>query len=55
MVEIVDDQLLENVEVFDLELRFDPFLPEPPSGVRLDPGVATVYIQDNDSKYIIDH
>ena len=48
MVEIFNDELFENVEVFDLELRFDPFLPGgPPSGVTLDPGVATVYIQDN--------
>ena len=50
----MNDELFENVEVFDLELRFDPFLP-PPSGVMLDPGVATVYIQDNDSNYIINN
>ena len=49
MVEIFNDELFENVEVFDLELRFDPFLPGPPTGVDLDPNVATVYIQDNDS------
>ena len=46
-VEISDDDLLENIEDFNLELRFDPFLPAPPSGVMLDPGVATVFIQDD--------
>ena len=54
MVEIFNDELFENVEVFELELRFDPFLPGgPPSAVTLDPGVATVYIQDNDSNYVL--
>ena len=48
MVEIFDDELFENVEIFDLELRFDPFLPGPPSGVMLDPDVATVYVLDNE-------
>ena len=53
MVEIFNDELFENVEVFDLELRFDPFLPGgPPTGVDLDPNVATVYIQDNDSNVL---
>ena len=47
-VEIVDDDLVEYVEDFNLELRFDPFLPAPPSGVMLDPDVATVYIIDSD-------
>lgn len=47
MVEIFNDELFENVEVFHLELRFDPF--GPPTGVDLDPNVATVYIQDDDS------
>ena len=51
-VEISDDDLLENIEDFILELRFDPFLQTPLSGVILEPGVATVYIQDDDSKYI---
>ena len=47
-VQISDDDLLENTEDFNIELRFDPFLPAPPSGVMLDPGIATVHIQDND-------
>ena len=50
-MEIIDDDLLENIllEDFNLELRFDPFRPTP-SAVMLDPGVATVYVQDNDGK-----
>ena len=51
-VQISDDNLLEDIEDFNLELRFDPFLQAPPSGVILDPDVATVYIQDDDSKCI---
>ena len=47
-VQIFDDDLLENIEDFDLEVRFDPFAPIP-SAVILDPAVATVYIQDDDS------
>ena len=50
-VQIFDDNIVENIEDFDLELRFDPFLDPPPSGVILDPAVATVYIQDNDSNF----
>ena len=49
-VEIFDDNLLENMEDFNLELRFDPFLPRPPTRFMLDPDIATVYIQDNDDK-----
>ena len=46
-VQIFDDNILENIEDFDLELKFDPFTPIP-SGVMLEPGVATIYIQNND-------
>ena len=51
-VEIFDDNLLEGLEDFYLELRFDPFLDPPPSGVMLEPAEAIVYIQDDDSKCI---
>ena len=44
---IIDDQLFEYTEDFDLELRFDPFVPEP-SGVILAMNVSTIYILDND-------
>ena len=47
-VEIFDDNQFENTENFTLELRFDPFITQP-SGVLLDPNMATVYIQDRDS------
>ena len=46
-VQISDDNILEDIEDFDIELRFDPFLLAPPSGVMLDPGVATVFILDD--------
>ena len=45
-VQIFDDNILEDIEDFDLELRFDPFAPIP-SGVILDPAVATVFILDD--------
>ena len=45
-MQIIDNAVFENVKVFDLELRSFPG--GPPSGVTLDPGIATVYIQDND-------
>ena len=47
-VTIIDDNLFESVEEFNLELRFDPFLPVP-SGVVRSPNVSTVYILDDDS------
>ena len=48
-VTINDDELLESTEDFNLELRFDVQL----SGVRLHPNVSTVYIEDDDSNYIV--
>ena len=47
-VTIIDDDLFESVEDFNLELRFDPFLPVP-TGVILSPNVSTVYVLDDDS------
>ena len=47
-VTIIDDQLFEYAEDFDLKLRFDPFLSEQPSGVILALNVSTIYILDND-------
>ena len=47
-VTIIDDNLFESVEEFNLELRFDPFFAVP-SGVELRPNVSTVYILDDDS------
>ena len=47
-VTIIDDDLFESVEYFNLELRFDPFFAVP-SGVELSPNVLTVYILDDDS------
>ena len=47
-MDIVDDELVEDVEDFNLELRFNPSLLAPPSGFMLDPNVATVYILDSD-------
>ena len=46
-VTIIDDELFENTEDFDLELRFDPFV-RPPSGVILRPNVSTICILDDD-------
>ena len=51
-VTIKDDELLESTEVFDLELRFDPFVTRP-SGVILSPNVTTVYIEDDDGNYTL--
>ena len=47
IVTINDDELLESIEDFNLELRFDPFVTQP-SGVILSPNVSTVYIEDDD-------
>ena len=47
-VTIIDDDLFESVEEFNLELRYDPSLPVPLE-VELSPNVSTVYILDNDS------
>ena len=46
-VTINDDELLESIEDFNLELRFDPFVTQP-TGVKLNPNVSTVYIEDDD-------
>ena len=51
-VDILNDDLFESVEVFDLVLSFDSSNP----GVtlaQLEPNVATVYIQDDDSKWLL--
>ena len=53
-VTINGDKLLESIESFTLELRFDPFSGAAPSGVKLSPNVSTVFIQDDDSNYIVD-
>ena len=46
---IIDDPLFElDVENFALELRFDPFVFEPPSNVILYPNTTTVGITDNE-------
>ena len=50
-VTIVDDDLLESIECFILELRFDPFRATP-SGVILSPNVSIVYIVDDDNSDI---
>ena len=50
-VTIIDDNLFEYKEDFDLELRFDPFV-SPPSGVILSPNISTIYIQDDESNEI---
>ena len=47
-VTIIDDNLVETVEDFNLELRYDPFFAVP-SGVVLSPNVSSVYILDDDS------
>ena len=52
-VKINDDELLESIEDFNLELRFDPFFTQP-SGVVLSPDVSTVYIVDDLGDYFID-
>ena len=51
-VDILDDDLFESVEAFDLMLTFDPSNP----GVtlaQLEPRVTTVYIQDDDSNVVV--
>ena len=49
-VTIIDDELFEYTENFDLELRFDPFLAQPPSGVilLLRQNVSSICILDDD-------
>ena len=46
-VTIMDDELLESMEDFNLELRFDPVVSQT-LGVTLSPNVSTVYIEDDD-------
>ena len=46
-VTIIDDDLFESVEEFNLELRFLPF-GGTPSGVILSPNVSNVRILDDD-------
>ena len=48
---IIDDNLFESVEDFNLELRFDPT--RPLSGVIFSPNMSTVYILDDDGNIII--
>ena len=48
-VTINDDELLESIEDFNLELRFDVQV----SGVILNPNVSTVYIKDDEGNYIV--
>ena len=53
-VKVTDDELLESLEEFNLELEFytgSNF--QKPSGVILQPNVSTVYIMDDDSKLLI--
>ena len=50
VVTIIDDELFEYTEEFDLELRFDPFLAQPSSGVILHPSASTIYIRDDGGK-----
>ena len=50
LVQILDDDLQESEETFDLELRFDPFRDEPPEGVTLLPSLSTVIIVDDDGR-----
>ena len=51
LVTINDDNLLESIENFNLELRFDPFVTQP-LGIILSPNVSTVYIKDDDGNYV---
>ena len=44
---IIDDELFEYTENFDLELRFDPFIAQPPSEIILRPNVSTISILDD--------
>ncbi len=48
-VTIVNDNLSEMREDFQLELRFDTFFSDPPSGVTLSPNVTTITIDDDDT------
>lgn len=50
---VIDDGFLELKEDFVLELRFDPYITVPSSGVQLFPNVSTIYIQDSDGKHTI--
>ena len=52
-VTINDDELLESIEQFNLELKFDPFTTQP-SLVILEPNVTTIYIKDDDGNFIFD-
>ena len=47
-VTIIDDELFEYTKNFDLKLRFDPFLAQPPSGVILRQNVSSICILDDD-------
>ena len=49
-VEINDDNLLEGLEFFSLEIVPDPFVTNFPSNIRLEPDVTFVKIRDNDCK-----
>ena len=49
-VEIIDDDILEGVEFFSIEVAPDPFVTNFPSNVLLDPVVTFVEILDNDCK-----
>ena len=53
LVTINDDELLESIEQFNLELKFDLFTTQP-SLVILEPNVTTIYIQDDDGNFIFD-
>ena len=48
-VTIINDNLSEMRENFSLELRFDTFLGDPPSGVTLSPNITTITIEDDDT------
>ena len=47
-VSIINDNLSEMGEDFQLELGFDTFFGDPPSGVTLSPNVTTITINDDD-------
>lgn len=47
-VSIINDNQSEMGEDFQLELRFDTFIGDPPSGVTLSPNVTTITIDDDD-------
>ena len=54
-VEIINDNLLEGIEFFRVEVVPDPFVIDFPSNVRLDPDVTFVEILDDDCKYLYMH